>query len=95
MDNFKYEDGALNFIKYFMIFGWSISFLAFIVFLSEFFSSSYESEPFWYFLFFLAWSIYMWSLKFIFQIFFYLKGIYEELRAANPSNIEMRNKRNF
>ena len=95
MNNTEHEERALNFVKYFTIVGWCISALAFFLWIMELAESSYESQPVFYFVIFIAWTFYMWSLSFIFQIFFYLKGIYEELRKDNSINSEQRTKRNF
>jgi hypothetical protein len=80
--NLEYEASAISFIKFISIFTWigvGIFFLIFLISLT----GGIETNPFIIFIVLLVLILNAVSLSFIFQIFFYLKGVYEELKKLN------------
>lgn len=81
-NNLTYENSAIGYISFISLFSWICVGVAFFIFFLSI-TGGVELNSWFLFALFIASAIGAISLSFGFQIFFYLKGIYEELKKLN------------
>ena len=81
-NNLIYEKSAIGYISFISLFSWICVGVAFFLFFLSI-TGGVELNSWFLFAIFIASAIGAISLSFGFQIFFYLKGIYEELKKLN------------